>query len=163
MTISMRMNLRHMAWANQKLYAAVAELPDAALSSYIVDPEWTVGRILGHLGESGHWYLYCLKLAPWKPFVMPGSMADVRGVARELAEIDAQLLSQATLGGAMITQDLGDGDHTYPRSMILAQAVHHASEHRAQLVGALEFKGYSLLKLDDLDLWCFYAEVAKQR
>ncbi len=163
MTISMRMNLRHMAWANQKLYAAVAGLPDEALAAYIVDPEWAVGRILGHLVESGNWYLYCLKLAPWKPFVMPSSMADIREQAHELAEIDARLLSQASLEGVMITQDLGDGDHTYPRSMILAQAAHHATEHRAQIVGALEFKGHSLLKLDDLDLWCFYAEVAKPR
>ncbi len=161
MTSTMHMSLRHMAWANGKLYASVAVLPDAALTAYVVDPEWTVGRILGHLVESGHWYRYCLKLGPWEALVMPVGMQDVRALARGLAEIDAQLTAQAALEDAMLTQDLGDGDYTYPRSMILAQAAHHATEHRAQVVAALELKGFAALKLDDIDLWCYYAEVAK--
>jgi hypothetical protein len=37
----------------------------------------------------------------------------------------------------------------------LAEAIYHAAEHRTQLIDALESKGYSPIKLDDIDLWQF--------
>ena len=40
-------------------------------------------------------------------------------------------------------------------STILSQAVHHATEHRAQLIDALEFRSYTPINLDDIDLWPF--------
>jgi hypothetical protein len=40
-------------------------------------------------------------------------------------------------------------------STILTQSVHHATEHRAQLISALEFKGFNPINLDDIDLWAF--------
>jgi uncharacterized damage-inducible protein DinB len=44
------------------------------------------------------------------------------------------------------------------RSTILSQAIHHATEHRAQLAAALEAKGFNPVNLDDLDLWSFEIE-----
>ena len=41
------------------------------------------------------------------------------------------------------------------RSTILSQAIHHATEHRAQIASALEAKGFAPMNLDDLDLWEF--------
>jgi len=41
------------------------------------------------------------------------------------------------------------------RSTILSQAIHHATEHRAQIASALEAKGFAPVNLDDLDLWEF--------
>ena len=41
------------------------------------------------------------------------------------------------------------------RSTILSQAIHHATEHRAQIASALEAKGFTPMNLDDLDLWEF--------
>ena len=41
------------------------------------------------------------------------------------------------------------------RSTILSQAIHHATEHRAQIASALEAKGFTPVNLDDLDLWSF--------
>lgn len=40
-------------------------------------------------------------------------------------------------------------------STILTQAMHHATEHRAQLIDALEYRGYKSINLDDIDLWAF--------
>jgi len=40
-------------------------------------------------------------------------------------------------------------------STILTQSVYHATEHRAQLIDTLEFKGYKPINLDDIDLWAF--------
>ena len=36
------------------------------------------------------------------------------------------------------------------RSTILSQAIHHATEHRAQIASALEAKGFISVNLDDL-------------
>jgi len=41
------------------------------------------------------------------------------------------------------------------RSTILSQAIHHATEHRAQIASALEAKGFTPVNLDDLDLWSY--------
>ena len=40
-------------------------------------------------------------------------------------------------------------------STIVTQSIHHATEHRAQLIDALEFKGFKPINLDDIDLWSF--------
>ncbi|NDI24876.1 MAG: hypothetical protein EBY87_05040, partial [Actinobacteria bacterium] len=47
--ISVERLLKHMAWANQKVYSAAETLPDEAFGAYIVNPEWTVARILEHI------------------------------------------------------------------------------------------------------------------
>ena len=53
-----------------------------------------------------------------------------------------------------------DGEEiTRERSTIISQAVHHATEHRAQLIDALEYKGYKIINLDDIDLWAFESAV----
>ena len=41
------------------------------------------------------------------------------------------------------------------RSTVLAQAIHHATEHRAQIAGALAAHGIDAIDLDALDLWEF--------
>ncbi|MEY2628973.1 MAG: hypothetical protein RL066_789, partial [Actinomycetota bacterium] len=40
-------------------------------------------------------------------------------------------------------------------STILVQAVHHASEHRAQISDILAANKMDVLNLDDIDLWSF--------
>ena len=41
------------------------------------------------------------------------------------------------------------------RSTIITQAIHHATEHRAQAVCALEVKGFRAVNLDDYDVWAY--------
>ena len=41
------------------------------------------------------------------------------------------------------------------RSTVVAQAIHHATEHRAQIAGALATNGIDTIDLDALDLWAF--------
>ena len=48
----------------------------------------------------------------------------------------------------------------WQRSTIISQAIHHATEHRAQAVTALETKGYSSVNLDSFDLWVYQANSA---
>ena len=40
-------------------------------------------------------------------------------------------------------------------STILAQAIHHAAEHRAQIADILAANNLDVLNLDKIDLWSF--------
>ena len=147
--------LRHMAWANQQVYAAVTKLPDDALGSYIVNPEWTAGEILRHIAGGATWYVYCLGITDWQETVLPSTKRDVDVLAGQLADFDRLILSAADLPDATLYFDDEDGPKSALRSTLLAQAVHHADEHRAQLIDALELRGYTPINLDTIDLWAF--------
>ncbi|MBC7462663.1 MAG: hypothetical protein H7227_00165 [Actinobacteria bacterium] len=147
--------LRHMAWANQKVYASMQSLPDEALSAYLVNPEWTAGIILHHIANGCDWFSYCLTQAKWTDIKIPTSMSEVTDIAKLVETLDARILTQADLPDESVTiQEEGQSWQAL-RSTILAQSVHHATEHRAQLIDALEYKGFKPINLDSIDLWAF--------
>lgn len=147
--------LRHMAWANQRVYDSLQGLPDAALDAYMVNPEWSARRILQHIVSGADWYVYCLTGAMWSEVPTPSVIADVPALARTLAEFDAAILSQSELPDDFLTIKEDEKSWQNLRSTLLAQAVHHATEHRAQLIDALESRGFTPINLDDIDFWAF--------
>ena len=153
--ISIERSLRHMAWANQQVFNAVMELPWNALGSYVSNPEWIAGRIMYHIVEGGTWFVHCLGIQHWDELPIPESMDDMRALSAKLGEYDALMVAAAELDDELLTFADEDGPRQAWRSMLLAQAVHHATEHRAQLIDALEARGHSPIALDDVDLWHF--------
>lgn len=147
--------LRHMAWANQRVFDAVKGLPDLALGSYIVKEEWTASRILQHIVGGADFFVFCLTEAPMRERKLPESMTSLNSLQVQLAEFDSKFLSQSELPDERITIKENEGSWDALRSTILAQAISHAAEHRTQLIDALESKGFSPISLDDLDLWRF--------
>ena len=147
--------LRHMDWANQRVFDAVKGLPDLALGAYIVKAEWTAGHILQHIVEGADWYVFCLTQAPMEVRKLPESIASLNSLQEQLAEFDSKILSQSELPDEYITIKENEGSWDALRSTIIAQAIYHAAEHRTQLIDALESKGFSPISLDDLDLWRF--------
>ena len=148
-------SLRHMAWANQRVFESILTLPDEALDAYIVNPEWTARTILRHIVEGQTWYVYCLGVDMWQDIPSVKTISDLPALAKLLEKFDAQILTQAGLPDESLT--IKEGERTFQalRSTILAAASYHATEHRAQLLDALESKGYSPIKLDSIDLWSF--------
>ena len=146
---------RHMAWANQMVYQAVQDLPDEALGAFIINPEWTAGRILQHIVDGAEWYRYCLTGERWNKVDLPNTMSEIAGIATTLAKLDADVASQAVLPDVPLTITEGSDSWQNLRSTILAEAIYHATEHRAQLLDALESKGFVHITLDEIDLWCF--------
>lgn len=155
MTISMEQILKHMAWANQGVYSQIATLPDEALNAYATKPEWNVGEILRHIASSSDWYGYRLTGRQYEDFDAPTTMAELREITAKLLRFDADLLGYSKDPDADV-QVVRDGVTTmWKRSTIISQAVHHATEHRAQAVSALEAKGFILVNLDDYDVWAY--------
>ncbi len=147
--------LRHMAWANAALLARLADLPDSTLALASPRNEWTVAMILDHIVIAAGGYAARLEGAP-RPerTVPPTTIAELAELATRCAAHDARIRVQAAVP---------DGPAEYPyrgtvlraRSTILGQAIHHATEHRAQIAGALATNGIDVVDLDALDLWAY--------
>ena len=155
--IDLTRSLRHLAWADARLFADLEALPPEALDARYSPDAWTVGHLTMHIVGGAEWYAYCLAGTPWTDLEIPTRPEDLRRLAQHLAELDALLLHQAELPDEVVEFVDEDGPRTALRSTILAQACLHSAEHRAQIACALEVTGHGGVTLDDYDLWAFEA------
>ena len=156
-----------MAWANEGILTKVSELPDEALDSYVVNPEWTAREIARHIASSATWYGWRLldksgfteeDNQMWQKKldlteIPPATSNDVLTTIAYAKAADSVLLEAARQPEGDVEREWKGAIIIRKRSTILSQAVHHATEHRAQLVSALEYKGFTTINLDDYDLW----------
>ena len=155
MTISLQRALEHMAWANQEIYKLIAELPDEALDAYATDPEFTVREILRHIASSSGGYGARLRGVDAEVLVRPTTMQELQVIAKKLLSNDAELLQLANVEDEKIAVTREGKTTHWMRSTIVTQAIHHATEHRAQAVSALEAKGFKAVDLDEYDVWAY--------
>ena len=145
--------LRHMAWANAWLVARLGEQPIDALALTSPLNEWSAGRILAHLLNAAQGYVTRMEGVPRPADVEPpASIEELAALGASLADIDARLRRQATEPDVLISHPVRTDEHDH-RSTILAQAIHHATEHRAQIAGALATNGNNAIDLDAIDVW----------
>ena len=147
--------LRHAAWADEKLFHSLSTLPIRALAATYGPPEWTVAHMARHIVDGAEWFRYCLSGVSWSELRLPEDVADLQSLSGHLASVNAALIEQAGLPEELVsfTDETGP-KHVY-RSVILAQAALHATEHRAQIACALEVSGFAGLSLDAIDVWSF--------
>src|SRR4051812_25432393 len=155
--------LRHMAWANGQLVARLSEQPVEALALTAPRNEWSAGRILAHLLNAAQGYASRMKGVARPPDVeAPTSAQALADLGGLLEAADAGLRAQATEPDVLVSHpDPARGQDL--RSTILAQAIHHATEHRAQIAGALATNGNNAIDLDAIDLWEFAESEGGQR
>ena len=147
--------LRHMAWANAAVFARLADGPDSALALAAPRNEWAVAMILEHIVLAAEGYAARLEGAP-RPerTTPPTTVPELAGLAARCATADARIRAQAALPDG--PAGFGDrGSVVRARSTILGQAIHHATEHRAQIAGALATNGINVIDLDALDVWAY--------
>lgn len=162
MTISLDRLLGHMAWANQKTIQHLHTLPEESLKAFAANPEWFVGEIVHHIVDSADHYAFRISGKP--ALTKPGDpciddvkvISDLERLKEQASRVDAMLLECVKLDDIQIEfVNYEDKLVKRWRSTILSQAIHHATEHRAQLASALEAKGFTPVNLDDLDLWSY--------
>jgi uncharacterized damage-inducible protein DinB len=150
--------LRHMAWANAALFKQLATLPDTALSHTAPGSEWTVGAIAHHLVTAAENYAQRLHGEPRAPKrEVPTDAAGISELRATLATADAKLRSAAQLPGEETLNWISfNGEPmSFPRWVLINQAVHHATEHRAQIAGSLAAHGITAIDLDAIDVWAY--------
>jgi len=147
--------LRHMAWANAELFGRLETLDDTALGFASPRNEWTVAMILDHLVIAAARYAARLESVQRpEDTVPPAAIAELPGLAAACAAFDARIRAQATLPDVLV------GHPSFPsgpraRSTVIGQAIHHATEHRAQIAAALATNGVDVIDLDALDVWAY--------
>ena len=150
--------LEHMAWANSQMFTVLAALPVDALAYTSPGSEWSVGAIAHHLTTAAENYAQRLHGEPRaEKRELPSTVSDIQTLAAALVVADAKLRAGAQLpGDEILTWVSFSGEElSVPRWVLVNQAVHHATEHRAQIAGALAANGNGSLDLDALDVWTF--------
>jgi uncharacterized damage-inducible protein DinB len=155
MTLNLERALKHMSWANQEIYKLIAELPDEALNAYATDPEWNVGEILRHIAFSSGALGARLKGAESAALERPTTMHELQAIIKQLQRNDAEILNLSDIADEKIAVTRNGKTSHWMRSTIVTQAIHHATEHRAQAVSALEARGYKAVNLDEYSLWAY--------
>ena len=160
MTIGLERLLAHMKWANRLTIEHLQTLPDEALKAFATNHEWFVAEIMHHIVEAADNDAYRITNercdVPGEKIQEIESVADLESLKNQAEAIDSALQECANLDDIQFEFKNYSGNLVKRwRSTILSQAIHHATEHRAQIASALEAKGFKPVDLDELDLWSF--------
>jgi uncharacterized damage-inducible protein DinB len=149
-------SFKHMAWANKQMLQILKALPDEAINFSAWNPDWTVGTIAHHIViAEGRLISRIIEQPAPAEFDPPKSAAEINQLINICAERDAQLLSLIDTPDQMRKFVRYGTEVEFLTSTILVQAVHHASEHRAQISDILAANNMDVLNLDEIDLWSF--------
>jgi len=149
-------SFKHMAWANQQMLLILKELPDEAINFSAWNPDWTVGKIAHHIViAEGRLISRIIQQPAPEEFEPPVTSAGIEQLITICAERDAQLLALINTPDEMRKFVRYGTEVEFLTSTILVQAVHHASEHRAQISDILAANKMDVLNLDEIDLWSF--------
>lgn len=146
----------HMRWANHKLFMQLSDLPEEALTTAAWNPEWKVNVIAHHIFvASGRLYSRITGEAFPDETPPPQTSEAMKSLAEKSYERDSRFLNILDVADDMRTFLRYDKEVQFRTSTILAQATHHASEHRAQIADILAINNMDVINLDALDLWSF--------
>jgi len=131
-------------------------LPDDAINFSAWNPDWTVGTIAHHIVIAEGRLISRITQQPAPvEFDPPKTALDISQLITVCAERDAQLLSLINTPDEKRTFVRYGKEVEFLTSTILVQAIHHASEHRAQISDILAANKMDVLNLDEIDLWSF--------
>lgn len=153
---TLRRLLEHMGWANQQMFATLRSLPEDSLGLSAWNPDWCVGVIAHHIVVVSARLISRISGEPApEEEAVPRSTEDLARLADVLAQRDQRLLGMAeTTDGPR--HFVRYGEHMeFQASTILAQAIHHATEHRAQIADILAVNNQDVMNLDAMDLWSY--------
>lgn len=153
--VEMTTALRHLRWADDLLFEQMATLPSEALDATYGPKDWTVSHLARHMVGSAEWFCFCLTGIPWTDLVLPRNPADLDALRQRLRALNDVLLTEASKADEEVHFEDEDGTRSAMRSIVLAQACYHSTEHRTQIACALEVSGIPGITLDDYDLWAF--------
>jgi uncharacterized damage-inducible protein DinB len=146
--------LRHMGFANARLFALLIPLPPATLQLTARDGSSSIATLAHHFVDAADDYARRLEgLAPPSPSTPPTTRDELVALAELCAAADARILHGALAPDALVSFDFSGTTLQALRSTNIAQAIHHATEHRTQIAGVLDLHGIDVVNLDHLTLW----------
>lgn len=148
--------LRHMAWANGQMLTILSQLPDEAINFSAWNPDWTVGKIVHHI-VSAQGRLIARISGEVAPEELPDltTAAGVSDLIPVFKQRDARILDLSSGPDELRQFILYGNEVEFLTSTLFAQAVHHATEHRAQISDILAVNKMDVLNLDSISLFPF--------
>ena len=151
---------RHNLWANTRLFEQCAGLSDAQLDASIVGAFGSIRDTLHHIANSeyGYWYRImtghsCRRPEGLPPPTLEGLKESIRLSGEGFIAIAPKILAQDT-----VIMDWQGAPRTVPCTVLMTQAITHATEHRAQILATLTQFG---IQTPDLDGWTYFDEREK--
>ncbi len=143
--ISIELLTKHMAWANQEIFKEIKKLDPEVLDYYVIDKEWTVRTIMIHIVTASYLYSQRLQEKPFSKIEFDMESPDlIDDLIDALENIDKDLIEQSYRE---------DEEVTFKVSVILSMMIFHATEHRAQLVAALDKNNERSINLDEYSIF----------
>jgi uncharacterized damage-inducible protein DinB len=147
--------LKHMAWSDDQIFWKLAEVSVDVFNLSLFSGERTVGDMARHIVDGAEWFRYVLTGEQWTDLKVPTSKEEMAALRQHLARINKTVLGEANKEDDLLFFDDEYGSHQAPRSTVLAQAVLHSTEHKAQIVSTLMVHGVTSINLDNYDVWNF--------
>ena len=155
--IDLTFSLKHMAWANEKLFTEIAGLPAECLEATYGPADWTVAHIAAHMVSGDEWYRHLLTGLPELEVLHPKNSQDILTLRDYMKTFAEMYLAEAAKPDEVVNFDGFTKNEQTSREMLLHQAVYHATEHRAHIATAIEVQGIAKIDLDSYDFWSFYS------
>ena len=147
---------RHMAWANNQLFTQLSTLPEAALSFSAWNPDWTVGKIANHIViAQGRLISRLEKKAAPEEIEFELTAQGMKDLTSAAAKNDQKIQTLIDMPEEMLTFIRYGETVSFLSTSVVAQFVHHATEHRAQIADILAVNNMDVINLDAIDLWSF--------
>ena len=147
---------RHMAWANNQLFTQLSTLPESALSYSAWNPEWTVGKIANHIViAQGRLIARLEKRTAPEEIEFPLTSRGMKDLAQQASQSDQKIQTMLEMPEEMLTFVRYGETVSYLSTSVIAQFVHHATEHRAQIADIMAVNKMDVINLDAIDLWSF--------
>ncbi|MBC7462645.1 MAG: hypothetical protein H7227_00075 [Actinobacteria bacterium] len=147
---------RHMAWANANLLTTLQGRPKVSYHLSLPHDDWTVVAITEHLVRAAGGYAGALDGVPADDETnVPSATGDFTEMIARCAAFDERLRVASTFPEGRVTRIRDGVQVSRARSTVLAQSIHHATEHRAQIASILSLHQLPGIDLDELDLWAY--------
>lgn len=144
---------RHNHWANLRLLDACAALSDEHLDTGAEGGYGSIRATLVHIAGPEERYLRALLGEDSHATILEHAEPDLAALREHLDASGRAFIAVAeeTVDERVLTVRW-HGEHRMPASFFLAQAINHATEHRAQIASILTQLG---VQPPDMDVWAF--------
>ena len=149
---------RHNRWANDKLFALCATLTDAQLDATIIGTFGTIRDTLDHIATSER--AYFTRISTGQPYRQPEdtpplTMVEMQELIRSTGDGLIEWAGKVQPTDSVQVRWDDDSLVHVPCTILLTQAINHATEHRAQIMAILTQLG---IQPPDLDGWLYWDE-----
>lgn len=156
--------LFHMKWANQVLFRFLLDADDDIYNLTAWDRGWSIHKIVNHLVVAQDRYVSRLSgLHTIEDKWEPCTKAGMQNLATRSLKNDEKLINLASIENKLLSFNQNGNVVNFHASTVLAQSIHHATEHRAQIDDILSFKGAVNLNLDSIDIWSFDRQINREK